>query len=138
MLLSFILLVSIREATKAAVYGKAAHFIYLSVSMYPTKIMKDFQQVRAEGEGLLLRTGLKTSFVRPWYVLGPGHWWPVILKPFYFVAKYAGKREAVEHLSTVTLRQIINTLLYSIDHPAGQNNVYTVPKIKSLKHLAQA
>ena len=66
-------LVSIQEAAKAAVYAHAAHFIYLSVSQYPTKIMKDFQQVRAAGEELLLQTGLKTSFIRPWYVLGPGH-----------------------------------------------------------------
>jgi nucleoside-diphosphate-sugar epimerase len=95
-------LVSIHEAVKAAMYANVSHFIYLSVSQYPTKIMKDFQEVRAEGERLLLQTGLKTSFIRPWYVLGPGHWWPVLLKPFLFIAKYAGKREAVENLDTVT------------------------------------
>jgi len=25
--------------------------------------------------------------VRPWYVLGPGHWWPYALVPFYWIAE---------------------------------------------------
>jgi len=123
-------LVSIQEAAKAAVYAHVDHFIYLSVSQYPTKIMREFQQVRAEGERLLLQTGLKTSFIRPWYVLGPGHWWPILLKPFLLLAKYAGKREAVENLDTVTLPQMINILLYAIKNPPGRNAVYDVPAIK--------
>lgn len=123
-------LVSIQEAVKAAVHANVAHFIYLSVSLYPTKIMKDFQQVRAEGEELLLQTNLKTSFIRPWYVLGPGHWWPILLKPFLFIAKYAGKREAAINLDTVTLKQMIDTLLYAIKNPPEKNAVYDVPKIK--------
>jgi hypothetical protein len=113
------------------VYAHVAHFIYLSVSQYPTKIMKDFQQVRAEGDGLLLKTGLETSFLRPWYVLGPGHWWPVLLKPFLFIAKYAGKREAAKNLDTVTLQQMIHTLLYAIKNPPEKNAVYDVQKIRS-------
>lgn len=124
-------LVSIQEAVKAAVYANVAHFIYLSVSMYATKIMKDFQQVRAEGERLLLQTCLKTSFIRPWYVLGPGHWWPVLLKPFFFIAKHAGKKEAVKNLDTVSLQQMIHTLLYAIKNPPEKNAVYDVPKIKT-------
>jgi nucleoside-diphosphate-sugar epimerase len=125
-------LVSVHEAAKAAVYAQVAHFIYLSVSQYPTKIMKDFQAVRAEGEELLLKTGLKTSFLRPWYVLGPGHWWPVLLKPFLFIAKYAGKKEAAENLDTVTLQQMIHVLLYAINNPPEKNAVYDVQTIKSL------
>jgi len=116
--------VSIKEAVKAATYAGVVHFIYLSVSMYPTKIMKDFQQVRAEGEELLLRTSLKTSFIRPWYVLGPGHWWPVLLKPFLFIAKFIpGKQEAAKQLDTVTITQIITTLLYAIKSQLQKNEI---------------
>jgi nucleoside-diphosphate-sugar epimerase len=124
-------LVSIQQAVKAATYAQVDHFIYLSVSQYPTKIMKDFQQVRAEGEKLLLQTNFKTSFIRPWYVLGPGHWWPILLKPFLFIAKYAGKREAVENLDTVTLKQMIHTLVYAIENPPDKNIIYVVQGIKS-------
>ena len=37
--------------------------------------MKDYQEVRAAGEALLLKTGIKCSFIRPWYVLGA---WPLV------------------------------------------------------------
>jgi len=43
---------------------------------------------------------------------------------------YAGKREAVENLDTVTLPQMINILLYAIKNPPGRNAVYDVPAIK--------
>lgn len=64
-------LVSIQEAVKAAAHTSAKHFIYLSVAMYPTKIMKHFQQARSKGEALLNQSKIPTSFIRPWYVLGP-------------------------------------------------------------------
>lgn len=124
-------LVSIHEAVKAAIYAHVEHFIYLSVSMYPTKIMKDFQQVRAEGEQLLIDSGLRTSFMRPWYVLGPRHWWPVLLKPLFFVAKLAGKKEAAENLDTVTLQQMIRALVYAIKNLPATNIVYDVQRIKT-------
>ena len=37
-------LVSIQEAVKAARDANTIHFIYLSVAMYPTKIMQDFHR----------------------------------------------------------------------------------------------
>jgi nucleoside-diphosphate-sugar epimerase len=125
-------LASIREAAKAATYARVIHFIYLSVSMYPTKIMKDFQDVRIEGEQMLMQASLKTSFISPWYVLGPGHWWPVLLKPFLFFAKFIpGKREAARQLDTVTIKQMIITLLHAIKNPPGKNEIYDVVKIKT-------
>jgi hypothetical protein len=27
------------------------------------------------------QSGLNTTILRPWYVLGPGHYWPYLLKP---------------------------------------------------------
>lgn len=123
-------LVSIQEAVKAAVYADVEHFIYLSVSMYPTKIMKDFQQVRAEGEQLLTNSGLRISFMRPWYVLGQGHWWPILLKPLFFIAKLAGKKEAAENLDTVTLQQMIRALVYAVENQPATIVVYDVQRIK--------
>ena len=128
-------LVSIKEAVKAVTHAGVMHFIYLSVSMYPTRIMEDFQRVRAEGEQLLLQTGLRTSFIRPWYVLGPGHWWPILLKPFLFIAKlFPGKREAAKQLDTVTIKQMINTLFYAIKNPTEKNIIYDVSTIKTHGH----
>src|SRR5204863_8807855 len=113
---------SIQEAVKAAVHASAKHFIYLSVAMYPTKIMKHFQEVRAKGEALLNQSKIPASFIRPWYVLGPGHWWPILLKPAYLIAKFIpSKKEAVQKLDTVTISQMIKTLVFSISSQPVEN-----------------
>ena len=116
------------SAQQAAIAAKAAgieHFIYLSIAQYPTSIMKDYQEVRAEGEKLLLNTGIKSSFIRPWYVLGPGHWWPLLLKPFYLLAKlFPALKEKAEKLDTVTIQQMIQTLQSAIEYPPLQGCVY--------------
>ena len=50
-------------------------------------MMKEYQSVRAEGERMVTESGIPATFVRPWYVLGPGRSWPVLLKPFYALAR---------------------------------------------------
>ena len=128
-------LTSVQQAAIAAKSAGIDHFIYLSVAQYPTEIMKDYQLARAEGEACLLQTGLMCSFLRPWYVLGPGHWWPIVLKPFFWLGRFVpGYREAVEKLNTVTIRQMIATLLYAIKHPPVQNPaVYEVNDFRRFK-----
>ncbi len=46
-------LVSIQQAVRAAKLAGVSHFVYVSVSQYPSNIMKEYQMVRAEGERLL-------------------------------------------------------------------------------------
>jgi uncharacterized protein YbjT (DUF2867 family) len=122
-------LVSIREATKAAVYAKAVHFIYLSVAQHPTRIMADYQQVRREGEKLIIASGLSATFIRPWYVLGPGHRWPLLIKPIYWLMKlFPGTRETARNLGTVTIKQMINTLTEAITYQNAKA-VYEVTDI---------
>src|SRR4051794_8852670 len=62
------------------------HFIYLSVA-HPAPVMQSYIEVRAQCEASLRASGLNATFVRPWYVLGPGHHWPILLKPFYWAAE---------------------------------------------------
>lgn len=111
-------LISVQQAAFAAKQESIEHFIYLSVAQYPTEIMKDYQAIRASGEALLVNTGIRCSFIRPWYVVGPGHWWPVLLKPFYWIGGLIPSlKEKVEKLDTVTIHQMIGALLYAIEHP---------------------
>jgi nucleoside-diphosphate-sugar epimerase len=125
-------LVSVKEAVKAARETGVVHFIYMSVSMYPTSIMKSYREVRAAGEKLLSDSGIKASFIRPWYILGPGHWWPVLLKPFYMVAKMLpSTRAAAKELDTVTIKQMIGTLIYAVQHQPVENAVYNISQIKT-------
>lgn len=125
---------SVEQAVLAVKNQGIEHFIYLSVAQYPTEVMKEYQAVRASGEAILMQTGIRSSFIRPWYVLGPGHWWPLLLKPFYLAARLIpAYREKAENLDTVTIRQMIATLLYAIDNPPVSNNrVYEVKEIQSM------
>jgi hypothetical protein len=101
--------------------------------MYPTKIMKDFQDVRAKGEALLAQSKLKTSFVRPWYVLGPGHWWPILLKPLYLIARLIpSQKEAAKQLDTVTIHQMISTLVLAARTQPVKNCYYEVADMQKL------
>lgn len=130
-------LVSIREAVKAATEARVRHFVYLSVSQFRTRIMEDYQQVRAEGEKLVISMNIPASFVRPWYVLGPGHWWPVALWPFYRIASIIPSfREQALQLGLVTIGQMIETLCFTISHPPASGvDIYNVPDIKNISAI---
>ena len=125
-------LVSVQQAAVAVEAGKVPHIIYISVSQYPGKLMKEYKEVRAKGELLLQQTGARCSFIRPWYVLGPGHWWPVLLLPFYAIGRlFPATREQSRQQGLVTIQQMINTLVYAVNHPPDTDvKVYDVPDIK--------
>ena len=63
-----------------------AHVVYVSVAQ-PAPMMHAYIAVRAEGEAALAASGLTATVLRPWYVLGPGHWWPLTLVPLYAIAR---------------------------------------------------
>ena len=108
-------LVSVEEAVKAATYSNTRHFIYLSVSQFPSSIMHKYQQTRRQGEKLLKASGIPCTFLRPWYVLGPGHWWPIIFQPLFFVGKMIKVfRKTIEQREFITIRQMIAALKIAI------------------------
>ena len=123
-------LVSCREAVKAAKQAGIGHFVYLSVAR-PAPMMKEYQAVRAEGERMVTETGIPATFVRPWYVLGPGRSWPVMLKPFYALARaYPPTREGAIRLALVTLEQMTQTLAFAVENPPETLQVFEPPQIK--------
>jgi uncharacterized protein YbjT (DUF2867 family) len=125
-------LVSVQQAAQVVRTHKIPHAVYISVSQYPGKLMKEYREVRAKGEALLLQTGARCSFIRPWYVLGPGHWWPVLLLPLYAIAQLVPAiREQSRQQGLVTIQQMIRTLIFAIDNaPSPHFKVYSVPEIK--------
>jgi len=123
-------LVSIEAAVQAASRARIRHFIYLSVAR-PAPIMKVFQEVRNQGETLIEKSAMNATFVRPWYVLGPGHWWPVPLVPFFWLAeRLSGLRESAIRLGFVTIDQMINALVWSVENPPVGIRVLGVPEIR--------
>ncbi|MCC7438804.1 MAG: NAD(P)H-binding protein [Armatimonadetes bacterium] len=110
-------LASIQASVKVAAAGGVAQFIYLSVGQ-PAPVMKEYIAVRAQGERLIQEAGLTATMLRPWYVLGPGHRWPIILKPIYAVASLIpATRPGAQRLGMVTLDQMVRAILHAVEHP---------------------
>jgi uncharacterized protein YbjT (DUF2867 family) len=121
---------SCMQAVQAAKGAGVRHFVYLSVAR-PAPLMQEYQAARAEGEQQIVDSGLAATFVRPWYVLGPGHRWPSILIPFYALARlYPPTRVGAERLALVTLQQMVRTLVWSVENPAAEVRVLESRHIK--------
>ncbi len=117
-------LVSCREAVSAAKQAGIQHFVYLSVAR-PAPMMKEYQAVRAEGERMITDSGIPATFVRPWYVLGPGRSWPIVLQPFYALARmFPATRDGANRLALVTLEQMTRTLAFAVEHPAERIQMF--------------
>lgn len=125
-------LASIRTCAPAAARAGIQHFVYVSVAQ-PAPMMKAYLAVRAEGERILQTTGLTTTVLRPWYVLGPGHRWPVLLLPLYAIAEMVpSSRESARRLGLVSLGQMIRALINAVEQPpaTGTRRVLPVPDIR--------
>lgn len=125
-------LVSI-QATVAAIDRASLrpHLIYLSVAQ-PSSVMKAYIAVRAEGEALIREHGFDATFLRPWYVLGPGHRWPCLLLPVYALMRlFPSTRASAERLGLVTLAQMVCALVKAVEQPARGVQIVGVPEIKT-------
>src|SRR4029450_6065695 len=77
-------LASVAAAVPVAVTAGVEHFIYVHLAP-PAPAMRAYVAARVRGEQLIRDSGLSATFLRPWYVLGPGHWWPALLVPGYWL-----------------------------------------------------
>lgn len=124
-------LVSIQQAVPAAVNAGVKHFIYLSVA-HPAPVMKDFIEVRMKGEELIRQSGMNATFIRPWYVLGPRHYWPYVLIPFYKLFEMIpATREAAVCLGLVKIIQIVNCISYAVLNPPEGINIFEANDIRA-------
>jgi uncharacterized protein YbjT (DUF2867 family) len=122
---------SIKAAVSAARQAAVAHFVYISVA-HPAPVMEEYIAVRKEGESLLRGSGIRTTVLRPWCVLGPGHWWPYLLVPVYATLRFLPKtREGAERLGLVTWRTMIAALVQVIENPPPETvRILDVPQIR--------
>jgi uncharacterized protein YbjT (DUF2867 family) len=124
-------LVSGRASVAAARAAGVRHFVYVSVAQ-PAPVMKAYQEVRAEVEALLKDSGVPATVLRPWYVLGPGHRWPHLLKPFYFLCERLPQtRDTARRLGFVTHAEMTAALLRAVEDPAADFRLLTVPEIRA-------
>jgi uncharacterized protein YbjT (DUF2867 family) len=125
-------LVSLEQSLVAARRAGVEHFVFLSVA-HPAPMMKAFVEVRVECERKIQESGLNATILRPWYVLGPGHYWPYLLVPFYkvFEALPATKESAVR-LGMVTRAQMVNALAAAVAAGVTGIRVIETAEIRSL------
>ena len=124
-------LVSIQATVAAAARAvPRPHLVYLSVAQ-PAPVMRAYLEVRQQGEALIRESGLPATFLRPWYVLGPGHRWPAVLLPVYAVLRWwPATRASAERLGFVTLPQMTRALVNAIEQPGSGVRVVEVPEIR--------
>jgi uncharacterized protein YbjT (DUF2867 family) len=121
---------SVQVAVQAAGEAGIRHFVYLSVAQ-PARMMQAFIAVRSEGERMIRESGLSATFVRPWYVLGPGHRWAYVLLPFYWICeRLPATRESARRLGLVTISQMLDSLVWAVENPPDGVRILDVPRIR--------
>lgn len=123
--------VSALGAIGAARSAGIQHFVYLSVA-HPAPVMKAYIAVRKECEAALVASGMNATIVRPWYVLGPGHRWPYVLLPMYWVCeRIPSTRDGARRLGLVTRAQMVSTLVSAVENPSIGVRFIDVPQIRA-------
>ena len=123
-------LVSLRASANAVKSAGVRHFVYVSVAQ-PAPVMKAYVQVRRECEGVLRDLGLIATILRPWYILGPGHRWPIALQPIYWLLEtLPSTRDGALRLGLVTLEQTTAALVWAVENPPVETRVLDVPAIR--------
>ena len=93
--------------------------------------MRAYIAARTEGEALVRASGIDATILRPWYILGPGHRWPIVLAPVYALLRaLPWTREGAERLGLVTRSQMIAALLDALAHPLAGVRIVEVPEIR--------
>jgi len=124
-------LASIRASVSAAVASGVRHLVYVSVA-HPAPVMKAYIAVRTQGESMVRASGIPATVLRPWYVLGPGHYWPYLLVPMYAVLRwFPSTRPGAERLGLVTRPQMVASLLHAVERPPAHGvQIIEVPQIR--------
>jgi uncharacterized protein YbjT (DUF2867 family) len=124
-------LASAKAGVEAARFAGVRHFIYASVA-HPAPVMKAYIAARSEAEETIRASGLNATILRPWYVLGPGRRWPLLLLPMYWVLGAPPRtRDSARRLGLVTIEQMIATMARAVEQPATGIRIVEVPQIRS-------
>ena len=124
---------SVEAAVVAAKIAGIAHFVYLSVAQ-PAPVMRAYIEVRQAGEAMIRASGIPATILRPWYVLGPGHWWPYVLLPAYaLLERIPATREFALRLGMISLSQMLTALIECIEAEADAVRVLDVRAIRNAR-----
>ena len=95
------------------------------------------RHVRRACEERLEAAGLCATILRPWYILGPGHWWPLALQSVYrLMGQFPATHDAAVRLGLVTLREMLAWLVWAVEHLPASRLAIEVPEIRRLGGLS--
>jgi uncharacterized protein YbjT (DUF2867 family) len=122
---------SVAATVDAAIHAGVRHIVYVSVAQ-PAPIMRAYIDVRAACEARIRASGIAATFVRPWYVLGRGHWWPLVLTPLYAIASAVpSTRATAARLGLVRYAEMIAALCDAVAAPPlTATRIVEVPSIR--------
>lgn len=124
-------LASVQSAVVAARGAGVRHFIYVSVA-HPAPLMHSYIAARQAGEALIAASGIAATILRPWYVLGPHHRWPIVLSPIYGLMRWLpATRAGALRLGLVTLAQMVQALVSAVEQGPDGARVMAVPDIRA-------
>jgi len=85
---------------------------------------------------MIREAGLTATIIRPWYVLGPGHWWPKALVPLYkLLEAIPATRAGALRLGLVTIDQMVAAIVHAAENPPppGQQRIVDVAAIRRVR-----
>jgi nucleoside-diphosphate-sugar epimerase len=124
-------LAATRVAIAAALTKQVRNFIYVSVA-HPAPVKKAYQKVQAECEEAIRASGLNATILRPWYVLGPGHRWPYLTIPLYWLMYLLPPtRDMARRLGLVTVSEMTGAMTNAIETPCFGVRTFRVVDIRS-------
>jgi uncharacterized protein YbjT (DUF2867 family) len=102
---------------------------FTSAWRIPAPVIEARIEVRTRCEGLIRQSGLKASVLRPWYVLGPRHYWPYLLKPGDWLARQIPSLpETATRLEMVTVEKMVAAFVRSLASRAVGIEIIPVPE----------
>lgn len=123
-------LASAHASIEAAVVAGVSHMVYVSVA-HPAPVMRAFIDARVAAEAAIRASRLRATILRPWYVLGPGHRWPLALVPLYAaLERLPSTTERVRRLGLLTLNQMVSALVHAVEHPPADVRTVDVPEMR--------
>jgi uncharacterized protein YbjT (DUF2867 family) len=126
-------LVSVQAAVPPAKAAGVQHFVYVSVA-HPAPVMQAYWRVRAECEALIRASGLPATILRPWYVLGPGHRWPYLLIPLYWLCeRIPSTRQMAQRLGLVRLEHMVAAMVWAIENPPPAGRIVEAMQIRQMR-----
>lgn len=123
-------LAAARASIEAVVAAAVDHMVYVSVA-HPAPVMRAFIDARRAAEADIRASGRRATILRPWYVLGPGHRWPLALVPLYtLLERLPATAERARRLGLLTLGQVVSALVYAVEHPPAGVRTVDVPEMR--------